>query len=422
MVGQRARNLAKGSADSDRVLVPLGLSGTLNMTTTATTAVPYEASVCTLSGTLTVNRIEQILMAWRSATDDGESLLLDLRTTQFIEPVALLYLFATIVDRATTDKGTLLRLPERKRLRDFLRAWNFQGAVQAGTHFPLRQLVHPDDHHYFGETASYYTAGRDPDLIRYLASRRFFGLMTHDLSAGGGRILEREWSRWRSPLILQVLERHLRGPGRDVARVVIYELLANAIQHPGARSATVVSSVYGAVTEKGWQDTSFTVSVWDDGNGIVDTLRTALKAGGSVRATTGAPVDRFDVKPVGWNPTCLSYSSDWTPDRESSDAELLLASVFPGISQKPWRRDIPILTRPDGESRSEDVGHGLHALYRSVVDDFGGSVAFRTGRHFLNLKGGESPRSYRAKLARYVDWPLFRGNMVTVRVPIAHQD
>jgi hypothetical protein len=380
---------------------------------------------CAFKGSLDVPRIERGLMGIPGGPYSPERLLIGLREVGFIDPIALLYLFAVVVRRAALGFDTELALPRSKAVRDFLRAWKFAEAFSASTGVPFRRLVSSSDHSYFGEEQTHYLEAKAATLEEYLAAKRFFGLMTRPIesSARRGRLVEREWSRWRTPLILRVLDRHLRGEGRDVARVVIYELLTNAVQHPGAASVTVGSSVYGSVARGRRQDRSFAVSVWDDGVGIADTLRQAMVAG-SIRAGDPATVDRFTLKPVGWEPKETVYESTWTPDGAASDAELLLASLFQGISQKAIRTDIKPITMPGEEDRAAQMGDGLHALYRTVVNDFGGSLALRTGPLFMNVKAGESgnPTSYSVKLCRYADWPSFQGNMITARIPIVPKD
>ena len=368
-------------------------------------------------------RLEGALVAAEAGSYAGGLLRLDLRKATFIDPIALLSLFAAIVGRTNCGLETVLRLPESRRMRDFLRAWNFDEAIKRATGREFHTFVSRGDHGYFGEGQDHYLKAEAGSLEEYLASQRFFGLMTSRIkgSASHGRLVEREWSRWRSPLILRVLDRYLRGSSRDVARVVIYELLTNAVQHPGANSVTVVSSVYGKTiaSARRRQDRLFAVGVWDDGEGIVQTLRKALDVG-SIRAAEAVSVDEFTVKALDWTPRQETYCSDWTPDSDASDAELLLASLFQGISQKPIRQDIEPITMPGEEHDSHRIGDGLHALYRSVIDEFGGSIAVRSGAHFMNVKSGGAKDSdpYKVKLRHYSEWPPFAGNMITVRIPI----
>jgi hypothetical protein len=351
-----------------------------------------------------------------------ENLLIDLREVTFIEPIALLYLFSTLVHRAHLDLKTLLELPKSQKVRDIIRVWNLPEALKISTGKEFHEFVASESRRYFGEKQIHYTHARANNLEQYLASQRFFGLTARQVenSTPAAQLVEREWSRWRGPLILRILNRHLRGSGRDIARVVIYELLTNAVQHPGATTVAVVSKAYGAFEAGRYDDRSFEVGVWDNGESIVETLRTALKAGGEIRAGSPSTIDEFHLKAVDWEPEQTIYQSDWTPGPSATNSELLLASLFQGISQKPFRRDIEVIEMPGEQRDGTRIGDGLHALYRSAIDDFGGSIAIRSGDAFMNVRAlSETENSYRVKLQRYPGWPPFSGNMVTVRIPIS---
>ena len=379
--------------------------------------------VCRLIGGVHVRDLERQLMT--AVTDSPEEpLRIDLRKVTFLEPIALLYLFQTLVNRAHLDLETLLDLPASQRVRDFLRVWNLPEALKVATGKGLLRFVTRESERYFGEKQVYYTHARADTLEQYLASQRFFGLTARQVggSMRHAQLVEREWSRWRKPLILRILNRHLRGSGRDIARVVIYELLTNAVQHPGATTVAVVSKAYGAFEAGRYEDKSFEVGVWDNGESIVKTLRTALDAGGEIRAGSPSTIDEFHLKAVDWEPKQDVYRSDWTPAPSAANSELLLASFFQGISQKPFRPDIKLIEMPEEQRDGTRIGDGLHALYRSAIDDFGGSIAVRSGDAFMNLRGdSDEENSYRVKLQRFPDWPEFSGNMVTVRIPVSEK-
>jgi hypothetical protein len=356
-------------------------------------------------------------------------LCIDLSATRWLDVPALMHLLAVIAGRHRDALETRLRLPRLRRVRDFLRAWEFPTAVGDVSGLQFRRLVTEDGLRYFGEPQRYYlgtpTGLPTVDVYRRLLRERFFGFVVRrfDADEASTALMELEWNRWRSPLVLRVLNRHLRSAGseaaREIARVVIYELLANAVQHPGATRIALSSKVDGIDLEDGSSATRlFTVVIWDDGTSIVETLRSCLIAGEPIRIGTATRIDDvFAVKPVGWTPSSDEYNVDWTPDRHASDEELLLASVFPGITQKAGRT-IPSVPLPYGPRRSQ-VGYGLHSLYRSVIDTFGGSLAVRTGQTFMNLKRSPAPGTvrYRAKIERLPGRP-FLGNMMTIRLPV----
>jgi hypothetical protein len=382
-----------------------------------------EAAVerCSFSGGLEVEGLERRLMPALATLPGDGALDLDLGKVTFIEPIALLHLFAVLVDRSRRGLLTHLRLPARQRTRDFLRAWNLDGALKLATGSSLRHFVGKDDYRYFGEEQRDYKGVQAGSSEEYLLSRRFFGVTPQRVGSREThvRLVEREWARWQDPLVLDALRR-LRGSAEDIARVIVYEALTNAVQHPNSNWVAVVSKAHSSERgEEGrFTDHFFQLGVWDDGESIVQTLKGALQRG-AVRAGDPTNVDRFEIKTVGWESSQTLYESNWTPTRGASDAELLLASLFQGISQKPVRKDIKTIRMP-GDRTKRSNGDGLHALYRSVIDDFGGSLAVRTGAYFMNVKAdkGAAPRTYRAKISHYGDWPPFPGNMITVRVPL----
>lgn len=376
------------------------------------------ALACSFSGGIDVGRLERQLLAALSK-GEGDLLDLDLRNVTFIEPIALLYLFATLVDRSSRELGTELRLPEKRLVRDFLRAWNFDAALKQATGRSLRYFVSEDDYSYFGEEQQHYAGRKATGSEEYLASQRFFGVTPQAVGPPEThiRLVEREWRRWQDPLVLDVLSR-LQGTPEDIARVVVYEALTNAVQHPASTWVAVISSARSDNADGRVKDRFFQLGVWDDGESIIQTLKKAARFG-PVRAREPTTVDSFEVKAVGWKNSRACYRSDWTPSSQASSAEWLLASLFQGISQKPVRRDIKDIHMP-GDQTERKSGDGLHALYRSVVNDFGGSLAVRTGSYFMNVRAaGTSPaHTYKAKIQYFDNWPKFPGNMITVRVPL----
>lgn len=357
----------------------------------------------------------------------GEPLRIDLSDVRYIEPVALLHFLALASTRADRQLATYWTLPQHRRVRDFFRAWNFPGAIKAITNRPLHTLVPLSDHKYFGERPVHYGVrgnrqdtpldthlGQAP-LVEHLAGRtRFFGFQVYDFqqTTPDSMLLEQQ-ERWMSPLVRAVLLRYLSGPAGDVTRIHVSELLSNVIQHPNASRAIIVSQVQTSARGR----TTFTLGVWDNGEGIATTLLKKLEREEPVRdlAASTEHSDTFLIHPDSTGLPQPSMSSRFTPDSNSSLEEVLLASLLPGISQK-----VPT-TRPSrDEAPSDSLGHGLFWLYRSVVGDFQGQLAFRTGDLFLNLKGSKDvPATYLAKVTRFNQTSPFPGNFITLRLPTA---
>ena len=363
-------------------------------------------------------------VAFRHSDRNGVSeLVVDLREVTRLDASTLLLCIAVIATRVRAAARTVLRLPRAHAGRDFLRAWDFQAAVETAGGISLRRLVAAEDRRFFGEAASHYLPhaavaadGGLRGIVTRLEADRFFALGIYRLGETKMtmRMIQGEWSRWRRHLFLEGLGPHLRGPRDDVARVVIHELLANAAQHPGASVATVAATV----TEDTPGDHWLVIAMWDDGTSIVDTLRACLRDGESLRATT-APIDEiFDVEPVGWESDRLPLTSSFRPDASCADGELLVASLIAGISRKPSQQAVEHVPRPEAGDWDDHVGYGLYALYRSVINDFGGELCVRTHGHELRLTAGDEPHCYRTRVEKYADEPEFAGNLITARLPI----
>jgi hypothetical protein len=171
----------------------------------------------------------------------------------------------------------------------------------------------------------------------------------------------------------------------------------------------------------------FTIVVWDDGESLVNTLKKAIEDGVNVRASSLDAVYCFKTKYVDTKGSVYEneIKSDFTPAKGLEEHEILISSLLPGITRDPSGKDhiihkeimeIPELSTP---------GMGLFILINAAIDVFGGSVAFRTSRFFMNVKAPsdkekrEEGISYRAKVVEYSEKvPSFMGNMITIRLPI----
>jgi hypothetical protein len=147
--------------------------------------------------------------------------------------------------------------------------------------------------------------------------------------------------------------------------------------------------------------------------------------------------DTFVVDADGWTPEFQKYETTWNPPGTAHDGELLLASLFPGVSQKA-ANPITSVVRPGDRGFNEvpygssnvqdassllhqvDTGHGLHALYRTVIDAFGGSIEFRADelRMYVTRSNTGSRDTYKATINVRSPSPTLIGNMVIVRLPI----
>ena len=362
-------------------------------------------------------------MNWFADHATDQELRIDLSKVGYFDPAALLHLLAIISSRVGDGLSTRLELPKDREVRDFLRAWNFAPALESCAGISLHRLTDRSDHSRFGEQQEYFLPDLrtypvessprilDDGLVRYLIGARFFGLVVHEVSDSSvaSTLVEQECDRWRQDLVLRMLERHLLGPAEDFARVIVYELAANAVEHPCASKFVVVSNIAGSPAPAA--ENSFTFSVWDNGQGVVDTLIDCLSEGRDIRTSPPRRRDLFRIRPKGWKPSAITRASDETPRLGDASEEFLLASLFSGISRK------------EGKTAADKrIGDGLHALYRSVIDEFGGTLIIRTGFHVLRLSADTQRAGSVQYLAEIVAYPKaggsFPGNMITARVPL----
>jgi len=280
--------------------------------------------------------------------------------------------------------------------------------------------------------------------------RNFFGFMKYDLGPeqldlfpeSKALIPVNEATRWQGNLIKAVLRNHLKaqsGGEDEVSRVVIYESMANAVQHPKASKIQVASKFYRR--ERETQDSesvapegAFEICVWDDGESMIQTLGNALKKAGKVRLK-GYPLswcDRVyrtikDETGKKLEPDLVVDQADELPLNATRE-HILLACFFPGVTRRIADRvheiPKPRTTAEDTADMSGQLGMGLFTLARTVIDRYGGKLAVRSGDCLLKLKAAHdsirvSQKSrYIASITRYPsEFPSFKGNLLIMNFP-----
>lgn len=388
-----------------------------------------------IAGRLTADLVDSQLTSNRTVRDCwSQPLLIDLTAASFIDIAALVHILALLRDRYSSSVDTRIAIPKSRKVRDFFRAWNFPEVASQVSGRPFEDLVSPDSLRYFGELPQYYNGNEasrteDPAAAAYerLLQQRFFGFHAYTFQSPAQMTIavEREWRRWRQPLLLSVLDRYLTAPGSEIARVVIYELLANAIQHPFADQCVIGSRIVGLnpTSQLANPKRQLSISIWDDGTSMISTIRDCLRDSLPVRLYSPdgyAEADVFNVDGFGWAQQKSQYATSDTPHQDSPDEEILLSCLFPGVSRKAAHH-VPDIPKPVADLSDSQHGLGLYSLYRSVVETFGGTLAIRTGSSFLKLRkaGGGSGRAnaYDVELKRSDGRPLF-GNLLTVRIPL----
>ncbi|MBE2319078.1 hypothetical protein DVA67_024095 [Solirubrobacter sp. CPCC 204708] len=367
-------------------------------------------------------RAEQWTSQWYRALQSAEvNAGVDLRAEAGQSVFSLLLAISVAAHRGRDGLPVELRLPREPAGLDQLRRWNFQSVCELATGRSLRRLVAPVDHALFGTPAPERPAAKVASgvsaFIDELERDAFFGLTAYRLYERGAltRMIRSEWERWRHPLVARLVRPVTADIARDVARVLVHELLANVIQHPDATMAVVGTSVDSSPAG----ELRLVIAVWDDGDSVVDTLSKIPVD--QLRATDADDwaadiTDEFIVDARGWTPAATYIPANWVPPAGAQGGDLLLSALLPGISRKHVSDDFPQVDRPEPVAWESRRGFGLHALYRSAINAFGGTVSVRTSDFWLRLSAGEKAFQYRADIDR-VDEPLF-GNLVSVELPL----
>lgn len=391
----------------------------------------------TLPKSATTEVVDESIRTWiDSGNDWSRNLIIDLSAVAWIDVPALMHILAVVRDRIDSILPVSIRLPQDRRVRDFMRVWEFSDAFRTVVGSTLYSLVDPRDRHFFGEgqESFEYFAGNaraQGEMLRALERSSFFGFRAFgNLSSRfQGLMIQDACNLWNDPVILRVLKRHLRGPEGDISRVVIYESLANARQHPDAETVCIASRFDWGSPKQGARRSYLTICVWDDGQSILSTLKHCLEEGLSIRSQSSfaTPVQHFrtlhsDAAEPIFIPT------DFTPTIKADDWMIVLSSFLPGITRKGAALVEPVPEYGDWTAasarESAEPGIGLYTLLRSVVDSFGGRLFVRTGNCFLAIKKNAIPNSlgarYQVKIWQYPSqYPTFRGNMLTVQLPLS---
>jgi hypothetical protein len=402
------------------------------MRTVATHPIPCRL---TLPASTSVGDLEDGLdQAFRESGPTPHGLVIDAAAVRFLEVPCLPRFLSLMADRHSLGFETHLRLPRLKDVRDFLRIWQFPAAVKDVLGLPFRYVVVDDDAHYFGENLDFstvkYSGLVSADGLERRIPSNYFALTTFRTEElrSVDRFLNEQAKRWEEPLIESVLEKHLSGPHGYVASRIVFESLLNALRHPQARIIQATSAFQQATMNA--RKRYLTIVFWDNGESMVDTLHSALREGKAIRSRD-LPELHSDYELIVANEDDQIEStkiirSDALPTAATPPEELLLATLFPGVTRDVSGTGRVHYKTSDLKPELSLPGMGLYVLTNAVVDVFGGSVAFRTASLFMNVRRrhpGRSrgtSRSYRVKIRRYGSWlPSFHGNMITIRLPLS---
>jgi hypothetical protein len=417
-----------------------------------------------LADTVLADDFESQLDRFYSRGTSDRPMLIDFGAADFVEVAALVNCVATLVQREEQCQPTFIALPSDRRVRDFFKVWRFAEAVLTSTGRNIANFLVSEDQRFIGEPQETYTGQGDalsklefdPDWEPgKKTSRNFFEFTTFkdsDAERIGpeGKLASaarEEGKKWTRPLIQQVLEKHLPGGSTkdEVARVVIYEAMSNAVRHPKASVILSVSKFERPGERPGAQSGSLRICLWDDGDGIAFTLMAALREGRPIRAF-GLPSFMSDKVYVTIRNFTKTKSEHHIVDQATeitqqvaTEPRVLLASLFPGVT-RAVRTIVPKVLAFDeaieggGEfGNLMDIlggapGMGLYALTRTVLDQFGGSLFIRSGNYRMLIEMAHDTyrkqhgARYKCKITQYEKhMPSFRGNLLAIQIPVQAQ-
>jgi hypothetical protein len=324
-----------------------------------------------------------------------EPICVDLQECRKFDVIALLYLIAAAAARSRQGTETRFRLPNDKIARQYLRMWRFPSAVGRATQTPFRLLVDGSDGSYFGEQepTPFSTDASDvsTEIVQYLTKQSFFGFSSYDLSLeeDPSYLLEAEPHRWRNPLILRLLQRHLNNLANDVPRVIIQELLNAMIRHSPTVSVILASQLDVSPERADHAPPCLTIGVWCDSDWATDVIDSCrLVANGGVVTSQHNPklLPRL-IQLLSNRGDCLSTGNQ-------------LAT---------------------GDARTGIQDRGIAALYRTVIEGFGGSIEITARTQTLTIARNAESKEVSAELgtASAPPLPTFLGSLVAIRVPVS---
>ena len=422
-----------------------------------------EIDRCTLSDGVMHYADKELSLFLGNRMDSNELCIIDLSEVRFIEPTCLMYILAIIHRRDQKDFPIEIMLP-RESVISILSTWRFYGAVENITQRPFsyfiyrkdlppRSLINSIDNKIDFRKRPQREAETLEDVLKkkYLPIKILFENNRDD--EPNKSLADCEFERWQETEIMSWLQANLNIPQyadedekkeqikEDFPARIVFEAMMNAIRHP---KATVIATASHILWPKGSQDRRkskkkippednlenghFTLIWWDNGIGIVETLRQALDTDKPIIVPIDPPPPREckivleDMEGIKSEP--MMETTDFVPNKATRDEMLLFAATCPRITRDPMGQGHSTKL---GKAVSEDdplrsPGMGLYILLGSVINTFGGSVAFRTGKFFMNAKKGPKTGKWKAdyaiKITTYDSGFIFPGNIITIRLPI----
>jgi len=408
---------------------------------------------------VTVDDFDNATTAFYSRKRTRQPLLLDFAAAKYIDIAVLFNLTSLFKRRRENEAKTFIGMSKDRRVRDFLRLWRFPEAFFDATAVELKDILVGEDQKYIGEPQTTYNGlGSwldaliyDRDWVSSHGKRNFFEFTSYNLQPqqslfrrSKSAIPRIESERWNNSLVKEVLSTHLfkRKNSDDVARVVIYESISNAVRHPNADILQTTSLFQSAHRQHpaGMKSPSMAghlrIFVWDDGDSIIDTLEPLIRADKTVRAVRLSYPYLYDAIYLETNKfgegssTASVVLQEEDPVADASQEQILLASLYPGITRTVGQKvdDVdPLVGQPGPESFewAKQQGMGLYALTKTALDSYQGRIRIRSGHHRLviDIARDKTRKRHRVRyecwITRYPDrFPKFKGNLLTIELPI----
>lgn len=386
---------------------------------------------------------------WRrgGVSTDGD-LTIDLTNVNFIEHETLLLILALVCDWKTRDKNVYLDLPMSTRVLNYLRAWQFPTAIENALNLRFPEVLTPDSRIRYEQLkklpSDYEQVVVSPDGGRAsLVHISFFELQAlqisravFDLEDVVRRAATTSKDQWLNAHVLGILDNYLaqKNYGDRIATNVVYEAVRNAALHPKATLAYASSQIRREDLGKGpdgkqrWGEPIWIeVSIWDDGESILETLKLALGEDQPITSSSyGWADESFVVEVNDEGGPSRSTLQTVGPLRNDSDSAIMASAFMLGVSSQPHRPpdetyagshpdDTDIKTRVRGLP-----GAGLYVLRTTVIDDFKGSIQYLTGRHRLSISGTDTESQYLFSVSSGGPEDLtIKGNLLIVRIPLS---
>ncbi len=378
------------------------------------------------------------------ATANGPRIcVLDFRDTRWIEISSTQRITAFFLAAKKRNWMTIVRPPRLKKVRDHWRLWRFPEAFEAATKTPFGRLISGDDRVILNEKQSTFDErrilkihdGRHPNSPR---SSNFWGFVSENISPTNlSSVASGQADLWSLDDVQDLLGKYIEGRVDYIPTRVVFEAIFNSTKHPGANIIQTASYhdyfshlLNGEDLNK--RSSDFVLFFWDNGRSILSTVDDALERNIDVKRHYIKDFERnYIVKYNPWDKTKKNKStvnSSISLHSDLTDEIRLLSVLFPGVSTKP-ELDSNHITHPslgEFDERFTRRGMGLFVLANAVSEVLGGTLEFRTGRHYMHVKK-TAPRTEKqsgAPLEIQISdtnphLPEFEGNMVSVRIPVS---